>query len=49
MEKLQLLNSTEERKRRLEEVPIVNSDPKMDPSCEFDDNSGELDEKKQGS
>ncbi|PON71553.1 p53 negative regulator [Parasponia andersonii] len=42
-----LLNSPEERKRRLEEVPVVNSDPKMDPSCEFDDNAGELDEKKQ--
>lgn len=48
MDKLQLLNSPEECKRRLEEVPVVNPDPSMDPRSEFNDNAGELDEKKQG-
>lgn len=45
MEKLELLNSPEERKRRLEEVPIVHADPNMDPTY---DNAGEVVEKKQG-
>lgn len=49
MEKLQLLNSPEEHQRRLQEVPIVHSDPNMDPRCESEDNAGELDEKKRGS
>lgn len=45
VEKLELLNSPEERKRRLEEVPIVHADPNMDPTY---DNAGEVVEKKQG-
>ena len=48
VEKLELLNSPEERKRRLEEVPIVHADPNMDPSYDFDHSTGELDQKKQG-
>lgn len=47
MEKLQLLNSPEERQRRLREIPEVHSDPKMDPSYESEENDGEFD-KKQG-
>ncbi|GAV75905.1 SWIB domain-containing protein/GYF domain-containing protein/Plus-3 domain-containing protein [Cephalotus follicularis] len=40
VEKLQLLNSPEERQRRLHEVPEVHADPKMDPTYESekDDN-----------
>ncbi|KAF3440764.1 hypothetical protein FNV43_RR19050 [Rhamnella rubrinervis] len=49
VEKLQLLNSLEERQRRLQEVPVVHSDPNMDLNCESEDNAGELDEKKRGS
>lgn len=45
MERLQLLNSPEERQRRLLEICEVHFDPKMDPSYESED---ELDEKKQG-
>lgn len=45
MERLELLNSPDECKRRLEEVPIVHADPNMDPSS---DNAGEVDEEKQG-
>ncbi|XP_021753497.1 zinc finger CCCH domain-containing protein 19-like [Chenopodium quinoa] len=37
VEKLQLLKTPEERQRRLNEVPEVHADPKMDPSCESDD------------
>ncbi|XP_062102520.1 zinc finger CCCH domain-containing protein 44 isoform X2 [Humulus lupulus] len=48
VEKLQLLNSPEERKRRLEEVPVVNSDPKIDLSYEFDDNDDKVKPKKSG-
>ncbi|ONK55254.1 uncharacterized protein A4U43_UnF5820, partial [Asparagus officinalis] len=45
-EKLQLLNSTEERNRRLNEVPKIHSDPKMDPDHESADEE-ESDDKKQ--
>lgn len=48
MEKLQLLNSPEERQRRLQELPVVHSDPNMDPNCESEDNAGEIDENKKG-
>lgn len=44
VERLELLNSPEERKRRLEEVPMVHADPNTDPSS---DNAGEVDEEKQ--
>ncbi|XP_015889668.3 zinc finger CCCH domain-containing protein 44 isoform X1 [Ziziphus jujuba] len=46
VEKLQLLNSPEERQRRLQEFPVVHSDPNMDPNCESEDNDGEIDENK---
>ncbi|KAH6820296.1 hypothetical protein C2S53_014034 [Perilla frutescens var. hirtella] len=38
VEKLQLLKTPEERRRRLEEIPEIHTDPKMDPSYESDDN-----------
>ncbi|KAF5463040.1 hypothetical protein F2P56_018989 [Juglans regia] len=47
VEKLQLLNSPEERQRRLLEICEVHIDPKMDPSYDSEDDVGELDEKKQ--
>ncbi|KAL6517350.1 hypothetical protein OROMI_033051 [Orobanche minor] len=40
-EKLQLLKTPEERRRRLDEIPEVHADPKMDPSYESDDNDSE--------
>lgn len=46
MEKLQCLDSPEERQRRLGEVPEVHTDPEMDPSYESEDNAGE--DNKQG-
>lgn len=48
MEKLQLLNSTEERQRRLEELPEVHADPKMDPSYKSDEDVRESENQKQG-
>ncbi|CAO2814999.1 unnamed protein product [Amaranthus hypochondriacus] len=47
VEKLQLLNKPEERQRRLNEFPEVHADPKMDPSCESDDEN-EMHDKRQG-
>ncbi|XP_042502606.1 zinc finger CCCH domain-containing protein 19-like [Macadamia integrifolia] len=44
VEKLQLLNTPEERSRRLREVPAVHADPKMDPSHESDEDEGEPDD-----
>ncbi|KAL2928191.1 Zinc finger CCCH domain-containing protein 19 [Bienertia sinuspersici] len=46
VEKLQLLKTPEERQRRLNETPDVHADPKMDPSCESDDES-EMHDKRQ--
>lgn len=46
VEKLQLLNTPEERQRRQLEIPEVHADPCMDPSYESDD-AGESDHKKQ--
>ncbi|XP_024974114.1 zinc finger CCCH domain-containing protein 44-like [Cynara cardunculus var. scolymus] len=37
VEKLQLLNSPDERERRLKEIPVIRSDPKMNPHYESDD------------
>jgi hypothetical protein len=37
VEKLQILNTPEERERRLHEVPIVHSDPQMDPAYKSGD------------
>lgn len=49
MEKLQLLNSQEERQRRLQDVPDVHSDPNLDSLFESDEDAGESDDSKQGS
>ncbi|KAK1586404.1 hypothetical protein Q3G72_002221 [Acer saccharum] len=46
VEKLQLLNSPDERKRRLVEIPEVHTDPNMDPNYKSEDDAGEFDEKK---
>ena len=48
MEKLQLLNSPEERQRRLREIPEVHSDPNLDLMFESDEDAGDSDERKQG-
>ncbi|KNA22355.1 hypothetical protein SOVF_034820 isoform B [Spinacia oleracea] len=47
VEKLQLLKTPEERQRRLNEIPEVHADPKMDPSCVSDDET-EKQDKRQG-
>lgn len=47
VEKLQLLKSPEERQRRLEEIPEIHADPKMDPDCESEDED-EKEEKAKG-
>ncbi|KAG4987980.1 hypothetical protein JHK84_030562 [Glycine max] len=49
VEKLQLLNSPEERQRRLHEIPDVHSDPNLDSMFESDEDDGESDERKQDS
>ncbi|XP_057788482.1 zinc finger CCCH domain-containing protein 19 [Salvia miltiorrhiza] len=41
VEKLQLLKTPEERRRRLEEIPEIHADPKMDPSYESEDNDSD--------
>ncbi|KAL1554341.1 zinc finger CCCH domain-containing protein 19 isoform X2 [Salvia divinorum] len=41
VEKLQLLKTPEERRRRLEEIPEIHADPKMDPSHESEDNDSD--------
>lgn len=46
VEKLELLNTTEERFRRLEEIPEVHADPNMDPNYESEEDEDE-DEKSQ--
>lgn len=48
MEKLQLLKTPEERRRRLEEIPEIHADPKMDPSYESDDNDSENEDSRRG-
>ncbi|XP_050375468.1 zinc finger CCCH domain-containing protein 44 [Argentina anserina] len=40
VEKLQLLDSPDERKHRLNQIPEVHSDPKMDPSYVPEDSGG---------
>ncbi|XP_058098718.1 zinc finger CCCH domain-containing protein 19-like isoform X2 [Magnolia sinica] len=47
VEKIQLLNTPEERSRRLQELPEVHADPNMDPGYESDEHEEELDDKKQ--
>lgn len=44
VEKLQLLKTPEERRRRLEEITEIHADPKMDPSYESEDNGSEMEE-----
>ncbi|XP_068646731.1 zinc finger CCCH domain-containing protein 19-like [Aristolochia californica] len=46
VEKLQLLNSPEERARRLQELPEVHSDPNMDPSHESDEEEADAEDKR---
>ncbi|KAL3843408.1 hypothetical protein ACJIZ3_000811 [Penstemon smallii] len=46
VEKLQLLKTPEERRRRLEEIPDIHSDPKMDPSYESDENDIETENRR---
>ncbi|XP_022747610.1 zinc finger CCCH domain-containing protein 19-like isoform X1 [Durio zibethinus] len=45
VEKLQILKAPEERQRRLEEIPEIHVDPKMDPSYESEEDEGEDDKK----
>ncbi|CAN8271362.1 unnamed protein product [Cochlearia groenlandica] len=47
VEKLQLLKSPEEQQRRLEEIPEIHADPKMDPNCESEDEEGEAEKEKE--
>lgn len=47
VEKLQLLKSPDERRRRLEEIPEIHADPNMDPNYESEEED-EADDKKQG-
>ncbi|KAJ0041182.1 hypothetical protein Pint_28405 [Pistacia integerrima] len=46
VEKLELLNSPDNHKRRPLGVEVVHIDPRMDPSYESEDDVGEFDEKK---
>ncbi|CAN1745593.1 Zinc finger CCCH domain-containing protein 19 [Linum perenne] len=46
VEKLQLLKSPEERKRRLEKIPEIHVDPNMDPSHESEEDDDETDDKR---
>ncbi|GMH23595.1 hypothetical protein Nepgr_025438 [Nepenthes gracilis] len=48
VEKLQLLKTPEERRRRLDEIPEVHADPNMDPNYDSEDES-ETDDRKQES
>ncbi|KZV52617.1 zinc finger CCCH domain-containing protein 19 [Dorcoceras hygrometricum] len=44
VEKLQVLKTPEERLRKLNEVPEINADPKMDPNYESDENDHEAED-----
>ncbi|KAM7529651.1 hypothetical protein LguiB_033061 [Lonicera macranthoides] len=46
-DRLQLLKSPEERRRRLCEAPEVHSDPKMDPNYQSEEDAGECNGNKQ--
>lgn len=48
MEKLQLLKTPEERRRRLEEIPEIHADPKMDPSYESEEKDSENEDIRRG-
>lgn len=43
-----MLNTPEERARRLQEMPEIHADPNMDPSHESDENDEDPEEKKHG-
>ncbi|GAA0143652.1 hypothetical protein LIER_04285 [Lithospermum erythrorhizon] len=45
VEKLQLLDTPEERQRRLSEIPEVHADPKMNPDYESEPDAGVTDQK----
>ncbi|XP_017257744.1 zinc finger CCCH domain-containing protein 19 [Daucus carota subsp. sativus] len=47
VESLQLLRTPEERRRRLEDIPEIHADPKMDPEFVSEDNDSEIDSSKQ--
>ncbi|KAK1369486.1 RDR2-independent DNA methylation protein [Heracleum sosnowskyi] len=47
VEGLQLLRRPEERKRRLEDIPEIHADPKMEPNFKSEDNDSEIDSYKQ--
>ncbi|ESQ50380.1 hypothetical protein EUTSA_v10001877mg [Eutrema salsugineum] len=47
VERLQKLKSPEERQRRLEEIPGIHGDPKMDPNCESEDEDGKEEKEKE--
>ncbi|GAB4848498.1 hypothetical protein Ancab_003203 [Ancistrocladus abbreviatus] len=47
IEKLELLKTPGERRRRLNEIPEVHSDPRMDPSYESDEDTGQSEIKKE--
>ncbi|XP_047328484.1 zinc finger CCCH domain-containing protein 19-like [Impatiens glandulifera] len=44
VEKLQVLKTPEERRRRLEEIPEIHADPKMDPNYESEENESDREE-----
>ncbi|XP_073292663.1 zinc finger CCCH domain-containing protein 19-like [Primulina huaijiensis] len=44
VEKLQVLKTPEERRRKLKEIPEIHADPKMDPSYESDENDHEAED-----
>lgn len=46
VEKLQLLKTPDERHRRLEEIPEIHADPKMDPSYESEDEDSESNDRR---
>lgn len=47
VEKLHLLKTPEERRRRLEEIPEIHSDPNMDPSYVSEEEDSEPDNKRE--
>ncbi|EPS63157.1 hypothetical protein M569_11627 [Genlisea aurea] len=48
VQKLQLLKAPEERKRRLEQIPDVHSDPKMDPGYESEEDDSDTENSLRG-
>lgn len=48
MDRLQLLKSPEERKRRISEVPEIHADPKMSPNYESEEDNRSGSDRKKG-